>query len=141
MVLTLRYFILYKIKNLKIKRIDMKIKRKYIYNSIKKGVFLLFPMFLVAMSLYDVITIAKVHYPNKDSIYYLQFIVITFYMSCCWFIFGISNKWNTGLLLATLFFIYFMFNFDTNIKKMYEHSKCLEVSSVSCPEGVTLKGG
>ncbi len=119
----------------------MNISRKKIYSSIKKGILLLLPMFFVAMLLYDVTTIAKIYYPDKDSIYYLQLTVIAFYISCCWLIFGTSNKWNIGLLLLILFLIYFMFNFNEDIKKVYGHSKCLEISDYSCPKGVILKGG
>ncbi len=119
----------------------MKINCKYIWKCIKKGMLLLLPMLFVAMLLYDVITIAKAHYPDKYSIYYLHLFVLCFYISCGWVIFYNSNKWSIGLLISSLMMIYIMFNFNEDIKRMFEHSKCLEVYDYICPKGVILKGG
>ena len=37
--------------------------------------------------------------------------------------------------------IILMFCFDQDIRKIYQHARCLEVSTVACPDGVVLNGG
>ena len=108
---------------------------------VKKGLVLLIPILFVAMHLFDITIMAKHHYPENISVLYLQILSVIFYVCCIWCILFKLNKWNKALLLVSLLLIIGMFYFNHDIKRIKQHSECIENSNILCPEGVDLKGG
>ena len=107
----------------------------------KRGIILLIPMFFVTMTLLDILIMAKYHYPNNLSAFIFGLIGILFYISCLCYIFIPLNKWNKLLFITTICLLIGMYRFNPDIQKISQHSQCIEVSSVPCPDGIILGGG
>lgn len=107
----------------------------------KRGIILAFPMFGVAMELIDILTIANAYYPDNLSAFIFGLLGIFFYISCLYCILVPFNTWNKRLLIISLCLLLGMCKLDPNIRKMFQYSHCIEVSSVPCPDGIVLGGG
>ena len=123
----------------------MQIKFKKIFHwglgCTKRGLILLLPMFLVAMSLIDILTMAKYNYPGNLSASIFGILGGLFYVACLYCILIPLNKWNKSLFIISLCLLLGMCKLDPDIRKIFQHSKCIEVSSVPCPDGIVLGGG
>ena len=108
---------------------------------IKRGIVLLIPMFLVAMTLIDILTMAHSNYPNNLSVFIFCMFGILFYLACLCCILVPLKKWNKLLFIISLCLLVGMCKFNPDIRKIEQHSQCIEVSSVPCPEGIVLGGG
>jgi len=108
---------------------------------IKRGFILLLPMLFVAMTLLDIITLAQSDYPNNTSVVVFGVLGILFYISCLWCILVQLNKWNKLLFIILFCLLIGMTKFNTDIRKIYQHSRCIENLSVPCPDGIVLGGG
>ena len=107
----------------------------------KRGIILLVPIFLVAMSLIDISTLAHSYYPNNLSTLIFGIFGILFYIACLYCILVPLNKWNKLLFIISLCLLIGMYKLNPDIQKITQHLKCLEVSSVPCPDGIVLGGG
>ena len=107
----------------------------------KRGIILLIPMLLVAMTLIDILTMARYHYPDNLSAFIFGLLGIFFYIACLYCILVPLNKWNKLLFIISLCLLIGMCKLNPDIRKIYQHSKCIEVSSVPCPDGIVLGGG
>ena len=107
----------------------------------KRGVILLIPMLLVAMSLIDILTMAHSNYPDNFSAFIFGLLGILFYIACLYCILVPLNKWNKLLFIISLCLLVGMCKLNPDIRKIYQYSKCIEVSSVHCPDGIVLGGG
>lgn len=107
---------------------------------IKRGIILLFPMCMVAMALIDILTMAH-YYPDNQSAFIFGIFGIFFYLSCLSCILVPFNKWNKLLFIISLCLLVGMCKLNPDIKKILQHSQCIEVSTVSCPDGIVLGGG
>ena len=123
----------------------MQIKFKKIFHwglgCAKRGIILLVPMFLVAMSLIDILTMARYHYPDNLSALIFGIFGILFYIACMYCILVPLNKWNKLLFIISLCLLIGMCKLDPDIRKISQHSQCIEVYSVPCPDGIVLGGG
>src|SRR5574344_183332 len=104
----------------------------------KRGMILLIPMFFVAMTLIDILTMAKYYYPNNLSALIFGLLGVLFYISCLYCILVPFNKWNKLLFIVSLCLLIGMCKLNPDIRKISQHSQCTEVSSVTCPDGVVL---
>ena len=107
----------------------------------KRGIILLIPMFLVAMSLIDILTLAHSYYSNNLSALIFGIFGIIFYIACLYCILVPLNKWNKLLFIISLCLLVGMCKLNPDIRKISQHSQCIEVSSVPCPDGIVLGGG
>ena len=107
----------------------------------KRGIALLLPMFFIGMAVFDVMTMASHHYPENMAVNILKIAAVFFYLTCLWCILRPWNKWNIGTLVVASGIIVGMFVFNADIQNIYQHARCLEVSTVACPDGVVLNGG
>lgn len=107
----------------------------------KRGIILFIPMFFVAMTLIDIITLAQSHYPNNTSVFIFGGLGILFYISCLYCILVPLNKWNKLLFIISCCLFFGMFKLNPDIQKIFQYSQCIEVSSVHCPDGIVLQGG
>jgi len=107
----------------------------------KRGIILLIPMFFVAMSLIDILTLAHSYYPNNLSALIFGLLGIFFYIACLYCILVPLNKWNKSLFIISFCLLIGMYKFNPDIRKISQHSQCIEVSSIPCPEGIVLGGG
>ncbi len=123
----------------------MQIKFKKIFfwglGCAKRGLILLLPMFFVAMTLIDVFTLAHSDYPNNVSVFIFGVFGVLFYISCLYCILVPLNKWNKSLFIISCCLFIGMYKFNPDIRKISQHSQCIEVSSVPCPDGIVLGGG
>ena len=123
----------------------MQIKFKKIFfwglGCAKRGLILLLPMFFVAMTLIDVFTLAHSDYPNNVSVFIFGVFGVLFYISCLYCILVPLNKWNKLLFVISFCLFVLMFKLNPDIQKIFQHSQCIEVSSVPCPDGIVLGGG
>ena len=123
----------------------MQIKLKKIFHwglgCAKRGIILLIPMLLVAMTLIDILTMARYHYPDNLSAFIFGLLGIFFYIACLYCILVPLNKWNKLLFIISLCLLIGMCKLNPDIRKISQHSKCIEVSSVPCPDGIVLGGG
>ncbi len=101
----------------------------------KRGLLLLLPMVLMAMFLLEIISFSNHHYPNTPSVFVLEIFGILFYLSCVYCILVPLNRWNKTLFVVSVCLLVGMCKFNP------DHSQCIEVSSVPCPDGVILGGG
>ena len=106
----------------------------------KRGIILLVPMFLVAMSLIDILTLAHSYYPNNLSALIFGIFGILFYIACLYCIIVPLNKWNKLLFIISLCLLIGMCKLNPDIQKISQHSQCIE-SSAPCPDGIILGGG
>lgn len=107
----------------------------------KRGIVLLIPMLFVAMTLIDVLTMADSNYPNNTSVFIFGVLGILFYISCLYCILVPLNKWNKLLFVISCCFFIGMYKLSPDIRKISQHSQCIEVYSVPCPDGIVLGGG
>ena len=107
----------------------------------KRGIILLIPMFFVAMALIDILTLAHTDYPHNLSVFIFGILGVLFYVACLYCILIPLNKWSKLLFIRLLCLLIGMYKFNPDIRKISQHSQCLEVSSVSCPDGIALGGG
>lgn len=107
----------------------------------KRGIILLVPIFLVAMILIDIITLAQSDYPDNTSVFIFSMIGVLFYISCLCCILVPINKWSKLLFLISCCLFIGMYKLNPDIRKISQHSQCIEVSSVPCPDGIVLGGG
>ena len=123
----------------------MQIKFKKIFHwglgCTKRGIILLIPMLFVAMSLIDILTMARSHYPDNLSAFIFGILGMLFYIACLYCILFPLNKWNKILFIISCCLFLGMCKLNPDIRKISQHSQCIEVSSVPCPEGVVLGGG
>lgn len=123
----------------------MQIKFKKIFywglGCAKRGIILLIPMLLVAMALIDILTMARYHYPDNLSAFIFGLLGIFFYIACLYCILVPLNKWNKLLFIISLCLLIGMCKLNPDIRKISQHSQCIEVSSVPCPDGIVLGGG
>ena len=123
----------------------MQIKFKKIFywglGCAKRGIILLIPMLLVAMALIDVLTMARYHYPDNLSAFIFGLLGIFFYIACLYCILVPLNKWNKLLFIISLCLLIGMCKLNPDIRKISQHSQCIEISSVPCPDGIVLGGG
>lgn len=123
----------------------MKIILKKIFNwglgCVKRGIILLVPMLIVAMILIDILTMAHSNYPNNLSVFIFGILGIFFYISCLYCILIPLNKWNKLLFIVSSCLFLGILEFNSDIRKIFQHIQCIEVYSVPCPEGVVLGGG
>ncbi len=119
------------------------IKKVFIWGlgCIKRGLILLIPTLLVTGLLFDILTMANNNYPNNIPVFIFGILGILFYISCLYCILIPFNKVNMSLLIISFCLFFCMFKFNPDIKKIFQHLKCIEVSSVPCPEGIVLGGG
>ena len=84
----------------------MQIKFKKIFHwglgCAKRGIILLIPMLLVAMTLIDILTMARYHYPDNLSAFIFGLLGIFFYIACLYCILVPLNKWNKLLFIISL---------------------------------------
>ncbi len=102
---------------------------------------MLVPIFLVAMILIDIITLAQSDYPDNTSVFIFSMIGVLFYISCLCCILVPINKWSKLLFLISCCLFIGMYELNPDIRKISQHSQCIEVSSVPCPDGIVLGGG
>ena len=107
----------------------------------KRGFILLIPMLFVAMTLIDVLTMADSNYPDNTSVFIFGMLGILFYISCLYCILVPLNKWNKLLFIVSCCLFFGMYKLDPDIRKISQHSKCIEVYNVPCPDGIVLGGG
>lgn len=107
----------------------------------KRGIILLVPIFLVAMILIDIITLAQSDYPDNTSVFIFSMIGVLFYIACLCCILVPINKWSKLLFLISCCLFIVMYKLNPDIRKISQHSQCIEVSSVPCPDGIVLGGG
>ena len=114
---------------------------KWVISCLKRGLILSLPMFFMGMLLLDILTQAHFNYGNIPAVDWLKWMGAMFYLVCLWNIFFPFHKIRS-LLLFLIGGIIVMFIFlNPDLKKIYQHSKCLEDASYPCPSGVVLKGG
>lgn len=123
----------------------MQIKFKKIFHwglgCAKRGIILLIPMFFVAMSLIDILTLAHSYYSNNLSAFIFGILGILFYIACMYCILVPLNKWNKLLFIISCCLLMGMCKLNPDIRKISQHSQCIEVYNVPCPDGVVLGGG
>ena len=107
----------------------------------KRGIILSFPMFLATMALLDILSLAQSYYPDNLSAFIFGLLGIFFYISCLYCILVPLNTWNKRLFIISLCLLVGMCKLDPDIRKMFQYSQCIEVSSVPCPDGIVLGGG
>ncbi len=107
----------------------------------KRGLLLLLPMFLAAMLLLDILTLAHHDYPNTPSIFVFEIFGILFYFSCLYCILVPFNKWNISLFIVSCCLLIGLVKLNPDIKKIFQHSRCIQSLSVPCPDGIVLGGG
>ena len=107
----------------------------------KRGIILLFPMLFVFALLFDVLTMADNNYHGNTSVFIFGVLGVLFYISCLYYILVPLNKWNKLLFVISFCLFVLMFKLNPDIQKIFQHLKCIEVSSVSCPDGIVLGGG
>lgn len=122
---------------------QIKFKRIFLWGlgCAKRGLFLLIPMLFVAMTLIDIITLAQSDYPDNTSVFIFGILGILFYISCIYCILVPLNKWNKLLFIISCCLLIGMYKLSPDIQRISQHSQCIEVSSVPCPDGVVLGGG
>ncbi len=108
---------------------------------LKRGLILSFPMFFMGMLFLDILTQAHFNYPNIPAVDWLKWLGGMFYLVCLWNIFFPLHKGRVLLLFLMGGAIIALVWFNADLKKIYQHSKCLENASYPCPSGVVLKGG
>ena len=114
---------------------------KYCFGCVKRGLILIIPILCVTMLLIDIITIGSEYYSNNSALIWLKTTGFLFYIICLWYIFKPFNKWNNLALIFSVVFIVGLIYFNPDLKKMYQHSKCIEDVTYACPRGIILKGG
>lgn len=114
---------------------------KYCLDCIKRGLILIIPMLCVTMLLIDIITTGGEHYSNNSALVWLKITGALFYIICLWYIFKPFNIWNNLALIFSIILVVGVIYFNPDLKKMYQHSKCIENLTYPCPNGVILKGG
>ncbi len=107
----------------------------------KRGAILLIPMFLVAMTLIDILTMAHSNYPDNLSAFIFGLFGILFYIACLYCILVPLNKWNKLLFIISLCLLIGMCKFNPDIRKIEQHSRCIENLNIACPDGIVLGGG
>ena len=107
----------------------------------KRGMILSIPMFFVSMALLDILTMARYHYPDNLSAFIFGILGIFFYIACLYCILIPLNKWNQLLFIISLCLLVGMCKLNPDIRKISQHSQCIEVSTVPCPDGIVLGGG
>ena len=122
---------------------QMLIKKVLLWGSgcAKRGFILLLPMFFVAMSLIDIAALARSKYPDNTSVFVFWVFGTLFFISCLYCILVPLNKWNKLLFIVSCCLFIGMYKLNPDIRKISQHSQCLEVSSVPCPDGIVLGGG
>ena len=108
---------------------------------VKRGIILLIPMLFVFALLFDVLTMADNNYPGNTSVLIFGVFGVLFYISCLYCILVPLNKWNKLLFVISFCLFVLMFKLNPDIQKIFQHSQCIEVSSVPCPDGIVLGGG
>ncbi len=101
---------------------------------LKRSFILLGPMFFMGMFLLDILTQAHFDYPNVPSIEWLKWMAGVFYLICLWILIVPFRKiqWVLLFFVGGAIIAFVLLNAD--LKKIYQHSKCLEDSSYSCPD-------
>ena len=107
----------------------------------KRGIILFIPMFFVAMTLIDIITLAQSDYPDNTSVFIFGMLGVLFYIACLYCILVPINKCSKLLFVISFCLFVLMFKLNPDIQKIFQHSQCIEVSSVPCPDGIVLGGG
>lgn len=107
----------------------------------KRGIILLIPMLFVAMSLIDIITLAQSDYPDNTSVFIFGMLGVLFYIACLYCILVPINKWSKLLFIISCCLLIGMCKLNPDIRKISQHSQCIEVYSIPCPDGVVLGGG
>ena len=125
--------------------LQMQINTKKIFywgmGCIKRGIVLLIPTLFVTALLFDVLTMANSNYPDNTSVFIFGVLGVLFYISCLYCILVPLNKWNMLLFVISFCLFIGMFKLNPDIRKIFQHLKCIEVSSVPCPDGIVLGGG
>lgn len=123
----------------------MQIKFKKIFHlglgCAKRGIILSIPMLFVAMVLIDILTMARYNYPDNLSAFILGILGILFYLACMYCILVPLNKWNKLLFIISCCLLMGMCKLNPDIRKIYQHSRCIENLNIACPDGIILGGG
>ena len=114
---------------------------KYCLGCIKRSLILIIPILCVTMLLIDIITAGNDYYSNNSALVWLKTTGTLFYIICLWYILRPFNKWNNLALIVSIILVVGLIYFNPDLKKMYQHSKCIEDLTSPCPSGVILKGG
>ena len=114
---------------------------KYCLGCIKRSLILIIPILCVTMLLIDIITAGNDYYSNNSALVWLKTTGTLFYIICLWYILRPFNKWNNLALIVSIILVVGLIYFNPDLKKMYQHSKCIEDLTYPCPSGVILKGG
>ena len=107
----------------------------------KRGLILLLPMLFVAMALIEILTMAKYNYPGNLSASIFGILGGLFYVTCLYCILIPLNKWNKSLFIISLCLLLGMCKLDPDIRKIFQHSRCIENLNIACPDGIVLGGG
>ncbi len=114
------------------------------YNGLKiinRFLILFIPICFCSMFFLDMVTTGQQNYSDLRMMIVLKSLFILFYGICLWIIFFSFTKIRLILLLGSILIIIATVYFSPDLKKIYQHGKCLEVSDYPCPKGVILKGG
>ncbi len=77
--------------------------------------------------LFDIIMLAKSHYPDNAPIYWLQIIGAIFYLSCACFIVFPLKKWNKGFVLISFCLLVGMIFLTKILKKFINMRNVLKL--------------
>ena len=108
---------------------------------INRFLILFIPICFFSMFFLDMLTTGQQNYNDLSMMIVLKLLFILFYGICLWIIFFSFTKIRLILLLGSILIIIATVYLTPDLKKIYQHGKCLEVLDYPCPQGVILKGG
>ena len=114
---------------------------KWIMACLGRGLIVLIPLGYVTMLLLDVTVFAHYHYKDVTEIVWLECLGGLFYLVCLWCILTPVRRGRWIVLFVLWILIEAFVSLNSDLKKIYQHSKCLESSSIACPKDVVLNGG
>ena len=106
---------------------------KYCLSCTKRTCVLILPIFFMGMLLLDVLVTGYYHYATISTLLWLKIVGLTFYIVCLWSIFQSYNKWNVLALIFLAVLIIGLIHFNSDLKKIYQHSQYIENITYPCP--------